>query len=291
MRIISNKLNDKIINWLLRPVVPPRSFPLSDFERIQYEIRPCDVLLIEGRTRVSRAIQMITQSPWSHTALYIGRLFDITDPVLREKIKKHYTGEPDAQLVLESVLGKGMIVSPITTYEKDHIRICRPNGLSRQDAQKVIAFAINRLGLGYNVRQILDLARLLFPWSILPRRWRSSLFVHNVGEPTKEICSSVIAEAFHSVDFPILPVLERDGKEADQVSLVQRNPKLFTPSDFDYSPFFDIIKYPIIHLQGAAAYHNLPWKTGVVVDDQGKLYKTTAVNTKDNLAEENNSTD
>jgi hypothetical protein len=27
-----------------------------------------------------------------------------------------------------------------------------------------------------------------------------------------------------------------------------RNPKLFVPADFDYSPFFEIVKYPIIEL-------------------------------------------
>jgi len=276
MRIINSKLKAQLINWLISDIVPPRTFPLSDFERIQYEIRPCDVLLIEGRSRVSHAIQLITQSPWTHTALYIGRLYDIADPVLREIIQKHYTGEPDAQLIIESILGKGIIVSPLTIYQREHIRICRPNGIARQDAQTIIAFLIRRLGMQYDVRQLLDLARFLLPWSILPRRWRSSLFNHNSGAPTREICSSVIAEAFQSVDFPILPVL--DENDVHNVALVQRNPRLFTPSDFDYSPFFDIIKYPIIHLEGAAAYRQLPWKTGAVSDDDGKIYMTNAEN-------------
>lgn len=58
MKILRSQLRTKMIRWLLHDVVPPRNFPLSDFERIQYEIRPCDVLLIEGRSRVSRAIQI-----------------------------------------------------------------------------------------------------------------------------------------------------------------------------------------------------------------------------------------
>jgi hypothetical protein len=274
MQILSSQLRTKIIRWLLQDVVPPRNFPLSNFERIQYEIRPCDVLLVEGRSRVSRAIQMITQSPWTHAALYIGRLYDISDPALREYIQQYYKGEPDAQLILESILGKGIIVSPLTIYQDEHIRICRPNGIARQDAQAVIAYLIKRLGMQYNVRQMLDLARFLFPWAILPRRWRSSLFNHNTGSPTREICSSVIAEAFQAVDFPILPIL--DQQDADKVALVQRNPRLFTPSDFDYSPFFDIIKYPIIQLTGAAAYRKLPWRVGAVSDDDGKVYMTNA---------------
>ncbi len=283
MQIINTKLRASIINWLSQDVAPTRKFPLSDFERIQYELRSCDVLLIEGRSRVSRAIQMITQSPWTHAALYIGRFYDIVDPNLREHVQKHYMGEPDAQLILESVLGKGIIVSPLTAYQNEHIRICRPSGISRQDAQAVIAYIINRLGMQYNMRQLLDLARFLFPWAILPRRWRSSLFNHNTGSPTREICSSVIAEAFQSVDFPILPVFAQN--EGENVTLVQRNPRLFTPSDFDYSPFFDIIKYPIIHLSGSAAYRHLPWKTNALSDDDGKIYVKNTENTEEKAAE------
>ncbi len=272
MQIINRKIRTRLINWLLQDVAPTRGFPLSDFERIQYEIRPCDVLLIEGRARVSRAIQMFTQSPWTHAALYIGRIYDISAPELRERLQQHYMGEPDAQLIIESVLGQGIIVSPLTDYQNEHMRICRPNGIARQDAQAVIAYLINRLGIQYNMRQLFDLARFLFPLSILPRRWRSSLFNHKASSSTREICTSVIAEAFQAVDFPILPVLEQN---ADNIELIQRNPKLYTPSDFDYSPFFDIIKYPIIHLSGAAAaYHKLPWKTGALSDDDGKIYVT-----------------
>ena len=99
------------------------------------------------------------------------------------------------------------------------MRICRPDGIAREDNQKVLSYAIRQLGMPYNVRQILDLARLLFPWSILPRRWRSSLFVYNAGDATQQICSTLIAEAFASVKFPILPVIKR--KDKNKVALYQ----------------------------------------------------------------------
>lgn len=272
MRIVNQKLTSFLINWLQADIEEPRSFPLSDFERIQYEIRPCDVLLIEGRSRISDVIRMITQSAWTHAALYIGRIHDIDDPKLRQLVLQHYEGNPDEQLLIESILGKGIVVTPITRYANDHIRICRPHGIARKDAQQVITYTIKRLGLPYDVRQTIDLARFLLPWSFLPRRWRSSLFAHNVGTSTKESCSSLLAEAFTSVNFPILPVLE-ESKHAG-LELIHRNPRLFTPSDFDYSPFFSIIKYPIIELSGAAAYRKLPWVKGAFSDDEGKIYKS-----------------
>jgi hypothetical protein len=54
-----------ITNWLTVEKPTDRT-PLCDFERIRYEIRPGDVLLVEGHTRVSDVIKNITQSPWTH---------------------------------------------------------------------------------------------------------------------------------------------------------------------------------------------------------------------------------
>jgi len=97
------------------------------------------------------------------------------------------------------------------------------------------------------VRQIFDLARFLFPWFIMPRRWRSTLFSANPGKSTQTVCSTMIAEAFGNIQFPILPLVKRI--EGNRVQLFMRNPKLCTPSDFDYSPYFDIIKYPFLDFQ------------------------------------------
>ena len=96
-----------------------------------------------------------------------------------------------------------------------------------------------------------------FPWGILPRRWRSSLFLHNAGEPTRNVCSSLLVEAFSSVDYPVLPFIDRS--EDGALRFFKRNPRLFTPKDFDYSPYFDIIKYPFLGLDDLGIYRKLPW--------------------------------
>jgi len=257
----------KVTGWLTRERERPApGAPLYDFERLCYEVRPGDVILVEGRSRVSEVIKLITQSPWTHSALYVGRLFDIADPEVRERVAAFYPGDPAEPLVIEALLGEGTIVSPLSRYRDDHLRICRPRGLAPEDAQKVIAYAAARLGTDYDVRQLLDLARFLFPWSLLPRRWRSSLFEHNAGGPTRTVCSSMLAEAFASVDFPILPFIERlpDGR----LRLYRRNSKLFTPRDFDYSPYFDIVKYPYLGLHEVGLYRRLPWdETGRICNE------------------------
>ncbi len=266
-------LGKKIVGWLTaeQESVNP---PLCDFERIRYEIRPCDVVLVEGRSRISEIIRTITQSPWSHSALYIGRIHDIDDEELREKVLSFYAGDPNEQLIIEAWLGVGTVVEPLNKYRADSLRVCRPAGLARQDAQHIMKFALHHLGFEYDLRQLMDLGRFLFPYSIIPRRWRSSLFEHNAGVPTRSVCSSMIAAAFASVKFPVLPVLEerRDGS----LRMVPRNSRLFTPRDFDYSPYFDIIKCPHLDFTKQPTYRELPWdRRGRVCDADGECYVPT----------------
>jgi hypothetical protein len=245
-----------VSEWLTKEGPPPNS-PLCDFNRLSYELRPGDVLLVEGRSRISEVIKLVTQSSWTHSALYIGRLFDIDDKLLQARIRANYEGDPGEQLIIEVLLGEGTILSPVAKYRMDHLRICRPAGLDPQDAQRVIRYAIRHLGNDYDLRHLLDLARFIFPWSILPRRWRSSLFLHNAGESTRTVCSSLLAAAFSTVNFPILPFIDRS--QDGSVRFFKRNPRLFTPKDFDYSPYFDIIKYPFLGMDDLGVYRRLPW--------------------------------
>lgn len=268
---INKALNNAITNWLTvdRPVT---DFPMCDFERIRYEVRPCDVLLTEGRSRVSDIIKYTTQSAWSHSALYLGRIHEIEDPVIRNQAMEHFNGPPDTQLLIEGVLGKGTIITPLTFYRQDHIRICRPRGLSPSDAQRVLNYAISKLGSDYDVRQVFDLMRFMLPWSILPRNWRSSLFT-DTSQSTRTVCSTMIAEAFTSVHFPILPHIKKS--EETGIELFHRNPRLYTPRDFDYSPYFEIIKYPFVGFDDQPAYRKLPWnKEGVVIRGNERPTKT-----------------
>ncbi|MCU7796177.1 MAG: hypothetical protein KZQ75_03475 [Candidatus Thiodiazotropha sp. (ex Myrtea spinifera)] len=245
-----------ISDWLTKEGPPPTS-PLCDFARLSYELRPGDVLLVEGRSRVSNVIKTITQSTWTHSALYIGRIYDIRDPDLQQRVRMAYQGDLSEQLLVEALLGEGTIIVPVSKYRQDHLRICRPAGLEPEDAHKVVSHSLDHLGLDYDVRQLFDLARFFFPWNILPRKLRSSLFEHNAGTPTRAVCSSLIASAFNRVNFPILPFIARD--DDGSIRFFKRNPRLFTPKDFDYSPYFNIIKYPFLGLDDLGVYRKLPW--------------------------------
>jgi len=257
-------IGHRIENWLNQESPPP-AFPYCDFDKLSYGIRPADVLLVEGRSRVAEVIRVVTQSRWSHSAIYVGRLHDIQSEQHRELLLKHYDASPEEQLLVEGILGKGMIVTPLNAYRNDNLRVCRASMLSAADAQRVINFCIERLGMGYDMRQLFDLARFLFPWRILPRRWRSSLFRKNPGQSSKTVCSSLIADAFNHVQYPILPLFRKVGENG--IELVPRNTRLYTPADFDYSPYFDIKKYPFMGTQDKTPYRDLPWNREGLIDN------------------------
>lgn len=266
LKLIQQKVAVTITKWLISNVDPLPQDLLYDFDHLCYNLKPCDVLLVNGRTRVSEVIKIITQSRWSHAAVYIGCLRDITDEELRIKVQQYFSGPEDTQLLIESQMGSGVIVTPLERYRHEELRICRPSGINRKDTEAVVQYCINRLGLKYDVRQILDLARFMFPWQYLPRQWRTSLFQHNAQDPTMASCSLLLADAFTSISYPILPEIIID--HLNEIEVVPRNTRLFTPSDFDESPFFDILKFPRFDLADQSIYQKLKWRNDMVSNDR-----------------------
>lgn len=224
-------------------------------------LRPGDVLLIEGGEKVSVAIKYLTQSTWSHAALYVG-----------EALGPAPQGEAPKTLV-EAVLGHGVVASPLSNYAAQNKRICRPVGLSEDDLERVIGFAVARLGMKYDMRNVIDLARYLFPTPPVPIRWRRRMIALGSGEPTRTICSTLIAQAFQSVRYPILPRIEAVPQRHSAFShysqreiLHIRHHSLFTPRDFDLSPFFEIVKPTLVD---GFDYRSLTWGADTPGDNPG----------------------
>ena len=94
---------------------------------------------------------------------------------------------------------------------------------------------IDSIGMEYDLKNIVDLARYLVPTPPVPTRWRRGMLALGSGDPTRVICSTRIAEAFQSIAYPILPRIECE-------TLHIRHHSLFTPRDFDVSPYFRVIK-------------------------------------------------
>src|SRR5262245_23662291 len=108
MASLYRKFLGKITQWLTYEPPAAEIMPY-DFNRLKYEIRPGDVLLIEGRSRISKVIRSITQSPWTHSALYIGRLIDFEDEEIKELIRKHIDVSDNTRLIIEDVFERGNV--------------------------------------------------------------------------------------------------------------------------------------------------------------------------------------
>jgi hypothetical protein len=240
-----------IASRLTAVVVDYEPYAASRADYVARVIQPGDVLLVEGgRTKVTAAIKYLTQSTWSHAALYVGEAAGLADAA----------GAPAT--LIEAELGFGVIASPLSKYASYNTRICRPVGLTPEDRAKVVAFAIAQLGGNYDMRNVIDLARFLFPLPPVPSRFRRRMLSLGSGEPTRAICSTLLARAFESVGYPILPrvehrmMAEEDGSERLREVLHIRDSSLYTPRDFDVSPFFKIIK-PTVEL--GFDYKRLEW--------------------------------
>ncbi len=233
---ILQRIGQKLARYLSEPLTTEAEAATSSAELLASSLKAGDVLLVAGNSRISTAIQYLTQSRWSHAALYVG---DILDPAP--------AGE-DAAVLIEADVNDGIRAIPLSEYSTCHTRICRPVGLSATEISSVCEYAVARLGQRYDLKNIVDLARYLIPAPFLPLRWRSRLLALGSGDPTLAICSSLIAQAFQSVRYPILPeVFKLDPADpacvkCTQVTFHTRHHSLFTPRDFDVSPYFQIIK-------------------------------------------------
>ena len=234
---LEHYLSDKILQFLMRPTVRYAPFFAPDPSVIRAALQPGDILLVEGNTRLAAIIKFLTQSTWSHAALYVGE----------RPGDRAADGEPN--VLLEAEADTGVITAPLSKYIQFHTRICRPVGLDEAAQQKVIDYALKRVGMQYDSQRIVDLARYLFPYPPVPVWFRRRMLSIGCGDPTRAICSTLIAEAFASIHYPILP--ERaaiNGKtygiapfgqsEVDHI----RTYGLYTPRDFDVSPFFAVVK-------------------------------------------------
>ncbi len=98
------------------------------------------------------------------------------------------------------------------------------------------------------MKNIIDLMRYLFPYPPVPVFFRRRMLALGSGDPTKAICSTLIAQAFQSVKYPILPTIELQKIQSGEATFQEkeiyhiRHYSLFTPRDFDISPYFKVIK-------------------------------------------------
>jgi hypothetical protein len=233
---MTEELGRRLGRFLTRPSHAHGTAAPTDPTRLMGCLQAGDVLLVEGTTRIAMAIRYLTQSTWSHAALYVGN-------ALRQRGPSGKAG-----CFIEADLANGVRAVDVSEFKGLHCRVCRPVGLNSDEIERVVGFAVDQIGRRYDLKNIVDLARYLLPEPPVPRRWRRRMLALGSGDPTKAICSTLIAEAFQVVRYPVLPIVEsvplNDPHCPGCVAeiLHARHHSLYTPRDFDVSPYFAIVK-------------------------------------------------
>jgi len=250
---------DRMLNgiggWLATKLVAESSgyqpYTPSDQETLRKTLQPGDVLLVEGNQHVSAVIKYLTQSTWSHAAIYVGDILPAPED------------SSERSRLVEVNLGQGCVAVPLSNYETYNTRICRPVGLSKADKARVVDFMVSKIGLEYDLKNIFDLLRYFFPAPPVPVRWRRKMLSLGSSSPTRAICSSLIAQAYQAINYPILPEITKAPGRTAAKSVYSRSEilhirhhSLFAPRDFDLSPYFEIIKPT---LQFGFDYRKLNW--------------------------------
>ena len=230
------RLGRLLAGYLSKPHPRDINRPTLSPDVLASTLRKGDVLLVEGTSRFGAAIKYLSQSTWSHACLYIGDSLGVSTE----------GGEPC--VLIEADILEGVRAVPLSLYAQEHTRICRPVGISEAEIAALIRYLLSRLGDRYDLKNIVDLARYLVQTPPVPARWRRHLLRLGSGDPTRALCSSLIAHAFAHIHDPILPdrVIEHTVTEDSQRMRHEffrvRHPSLYTPRDFDLSPYFQIVK-------------------------------------------------
>lgn len=261
---IRRAISNWVVGFLMEPLAHCERRIWNDPEALTRHIRKGDVLLVRGENRASAIVRYLTQSAWSHAGLYVGDELLRRGEALRETALSWHGDEAD-DLIIEA-LPEGVVATPLSKYLTHDIRLVRPHRLQAQDLSHVLTEAVSAIGWEYDLRNVLDLARYLLPRPLLPGPLRPNRM--GSGLPSEVICSSLIAQLFQQVGFPILPIL--DGAEQTEAPppartrgfllrrvlghdhreytalFKMRDPTLLTPGDFDLSPYFETVKFNVI---------------------------------------------
>src|ERR1700689_957239 len=89
-----------IARYCQRPVRGWEAFTPSDPDALRQSLLPGDVLLVEGNNHIAGVIKYLTQSTWSHSALYVG------------PIEGRVSADGEPHVLIEANVGEGGVSAP-----------------------------------------------------------------------------------------------------------------------------------------------------------------------------------
>jgi len=202
----------------------------NDMPTLKRALRPGDVILVEGERLMSDWIKVFSYHTWTHCAMWVG------STAVPRNVNADFV-EPGGNIV-EAQMGRGVIMSNLDKYRDFNLRICRPVGLSRDCLRRAICIALEQIGAPYDEDNVAQIIHFSFSADSNP--------TSSVGrlEEGRFTCSSLLAMAFQTVDFPVIQFY--DSTEDRYVSY---HPTQVQPKDFDLSLNFQVIKTPALLAQ------------------------------------------
>ena len=296
------KLLQLIVDWavslLTDPVKIYNPSEVTNVRSLISRLKVGDVVLVSGNARISHVVKVLTLSQWSHVVLYVGDRRDLLTKDERDEWQHKFGESALKHLVIDADPIRGVHLKPIADFVGLMLRHCRPEAIRGEDIERVVRIALSQLGREYD---IIHIVRLLFffgfPWELLPESLRRMYTDFTLSESDR-ICSRVLSEAFHSVNYPIRPLevvqsrgdfhraalgvafgLRRRAKSAATLfrsgrmgkgikrlaaqrytEIHLRSHRHITPADYDLSRFFTILKdEDDLHFNYRSAHTLCPW--------------------------------
>jgi hypothetical protein len=207
------RLIHRLVLFLAQPVRQYTSVDAADLHALTMVLRHGDVVLASGRTRAAALVRRLTGSCWAHAAMYVGPLEE----------------GPDPRCIVEADIAEGVRAVPLTEFRGQRVLVLRPTGLAPEDRYRLAQWILTHIGDRYDLVHAWALAKTLLHLP-LPLR------VPPVSESaTRFICSSLLAQAFLLVGYPIAPAHVR-VRVASAPDL-----RYVTPRDFASASGFEVI--------------------------------------------------
>jgi len=216
-----------LASYLNQPCGASAPAVATNLDLLARALAPGDVILVEGNTRFASLVRVLTQSTWSHVAMFVGPLESTPDPVC----------------LVEADVERGVRTLPLSELRGMNARAVRARGLDAHACAEVCRRVLARVGQMYDVDCAVELARSL--WSIRRGQSRGRPDPEPVVTAERAICSTLLAQAFEAVGHPILPAVAQDRSAPPRA-------RVYTPRDFDLSPFFAVVPAPYPHPLAAA---------------------------------------
>ncbi len=172
---LRTRLTGALVFYLAQPVAPSGAAG----ESLREVLKPGDVLLSEGNSRMAALVRRVTRSSWSHVAMYVGPLEEGADP----------------RCVVEAHFAAGVRAVPLSEFDGQRARVLRPVGLGEADRQRIADWVVRRIGNPYDLAHAWRLAKWLLRPTPSPRAMAQ--------DAKRFICSTLLTQAFLFIGYPV----------------------------------------------------------------------------------------